>query len=294
MNLPMPQQPAAAASAPTLVVQRLHYEALATPFVADDESPAQAAQRFAGAIGAQAAGLLAEAQLAAADCDDYLLAATLNSTEISDPEAGREAFSAAIGAACGRAPDALVNAYECVSWAPLLRAVQRKATLLARPRRLLMQVVDADVHGMRAAWETRTYGAARFGITSVLVEVAPGAGIEITSAPVERSMMKFAASLRAWALRLPQAQLAVPFFPEPARSALHRAIPGLPALPDRHDRFGHCFGSDPWIALALAVEEGRLSGGSQAVIGSLALNGYIGCAGLALAPAVAVRVRGVA
>ena len=276
---------------PPLQVQALRYVALPTPYRHEGEDARAASLRFGQAVGTAAAPLLA-----AHACDDYVLAATLNSPVISDPAAHQKAFRDEVAASAGRAPAALLNAYECIGWALALRYVALKAAATGQARRVLMQVVDADVHGLRATWETRTYGHARFGITSVVLEVAPEAVVEVGVAPVERSMMKFSALLRQWAQREPQAALAVPFFPEPARSALHRAIPGLPALPDRHDAYGHCFGSDPWIALGRHSQAANPGAARQErfVVASLALNGYHGLAAVELKADADIAVEVVA
>jgi hypothetical protein len=271
----------------SLRVLRLAYRALPTPFRRLDEPLDAAAGEFATQIGRDAKPLLA-----AHACDDYAIAATLNSAAMSDPDHGREDFTAGVAAAAGRAPDYLVNVYECVSWAMALRYAAHKARATGRARTLLLQVVDADLHGIQAAWRTRTYGFARFGITSLVLEVdADGVQITTGMAPVDRSMMKFGTMLRASLRDDPGRVLAVPFFPEPTRSAFRKTIPGLEATEDLHDRYGHCFGSDPWIAL------GRKRGGSAArsfLLGSLALSGYFGLARVGVADAVDCAVEEVA
>jgi hypothetical protein len=272
----------------TLRVLRLAYRTLPTPFRRLDDGLDAAAGEFATQIGRDAQPLLA-----AHACDDYAIAATLNSAAMSDPDHGREAFVARVAAAAGREPDYLVNVYECVSWALALRYAACKARATGRARTLLLQVVDADLHGLQAAWRTRTYGFARFGITSLLLRVEPD-GVQVTTgiAPVDRSMMKFGTALRATLRDEPARVLAVPFFPEPTRSAFRKTIPGLRATEDLHDRYGHCFGSDPWIALGRHLDRGEAS--RSFLLGSLALSGYIGLARVGVDPDAACAVEEVA
>lgn len=259
-------------------VTRIEYRALPTPFRALDSTLAAAANAFAAEIGSDARRFLDERH-----CDDYLLAATLNSVAVSDADGGRDAFVAALAGVAGRVPDLLVNVYECVGWAFLLRHALHKARAAGRQRRVLVQIVDADLHGVRAAWQTRTYGNARFGITSMTLEVDPSGGsqIDIGVTAVERSMMKFGSALRAAHRESPDAILAVPFFPEPTRGAFRKTIPDLPSLPDYHDEYGHCFGSDPWISMGRHRQDGGAS--TRYLVGSLGLSGYTGIVRVALA-----------
>ncbi|UXI66184.1 hypothetical protein [Tahibacter amnicola] len=253
-----------------LRVARLDYRILPTPLRSATDSADDTVQRFATAIGKAAKPLLDMAPV-----DDYVLGSTLNSPLLSDPESLRESFRAVIAEHSGRLPQLSVNVYECINWALLLRNALIKARHEDRPRRLLMQIADADMHGIRATWQTRTYGNARFGIATVLVDVDPRGDdgpIEIGCAPVDRSMMKFGGVLRQAYQRAGDATLAVPFFPEPTRGAFRKMIPNLRAVPDRHDSYGHCFGCDPWIALG--HDHAERGGEIHYVLGSLALNGY--------------------
>lgn len=51
--------------------------------------------------------------------------------------------------------DAAVNVYECTNWAFLMREGLDRSRMTGSRRRLLLQIVDCDVHGIEAAWRTR-------------------------------------------------------------------------------------------------------------------------------------------
>ncbi|NIF92965.1 hypothetical protein F3J10_32380 [Burkholderia sp. Cy-637] len=75
---------------------------------------------------------------------------------------------------------------------------------------------------------------------------------------------------------------AIPFFPAQSRRAMLATLGKTPLMPDGHARFGHAFGSDPWISLLLAAEQEGPP--ARAVVCSLALNGYYAIGDIAFAP----------
>lgn len=255
---------------PALTLRRLRYAALPTPFTEASQDPALTMRALAKRVGAAAAAFAAGS---AESPDDYFIGSTLGSHHLSDPESTGQEYRARIGQHAGRDVDAAVNVYECTNWAFLLRESLSRSRVLRRSRRLLLQIVDCDVHGIEAAWRTRTYGNARFGILSLDVQVdAAGADsqIAIDAAPLSVSMLKFGSRMRARADALADAVISAPFFTEATSQAFRRTLRGVEVLEELHPVFGHCFGADPWIGLGLADRRH----GDRYVVGSLALNGY--------------------
>ncbi|MFW2463440.1 hypothetical protein ACN4GH_28225, partial [Burkholderia pseudomallei] len=72
--------------------------------------------------------------------------------------------------------------------------------------------------------------------------------------------------------------VAPPFFKEASRRALLKCLGDAPVHPDGHARFGHAFGSDPWISLLLHRCAPGAPAAARAIVGSLALNGYFAIA----------------
>lgn len=62
------------------------------------------------------------------------------------------------------------------------------------------------------------------------------------------------------------------------RRALLKCLGDAPVHPDGHARFGHAFGSDPWISLLLHRCAPGAPAAARAIVGSLALNGYFAIA----------------
>ncbi|POZ62817.1 hypothetical protein C2I19_06535 [Chromobacterium alticapitis] len=91
-------------------------------------------------------------------------------------------------------------------------------------------------------------------------------------------------ALRQFAKPRPGVAVALPFFPEATRGALFKSFDGAAAHADHYPRFGHAFGSDPWLSLLAEIEAGADYAGGRCVLASLALNGYFAIADLALAP----------
>lgn len=264
MHAPLPQE------ASSIVLERLRYELLPTPFRGGRDDLCEVRSDLAQRVGASAAAFLAESEV-----DQYAIGTTLNSPYRSDPALGRDLYQAELAVHAGRAPDLAVNMYECTNWAFLLRYAQRKVRHAGRSHRICLQIVDADIHGLKAAWSTKAYGNARFGILNLMLWMTPDVpedAVEVGAGPVDRSMMKFSAGLRRLGGLWPHARIAGPFFPEPVRDVFRRSVPGPMLLPDRHDDYGHCFGADPWIAVGLD-RPGR-DGADDYCLGSLALSGY--------------------
>jgi len=254
---------------PAFVLKRLRYSSMPTPFASADGNPVHAMRDLAARVGQMAADFEGAG---ATRADDYFIGSTLGSHHLSDPDSTSHEYKARIARRAGRAVDAAVNVYECTNWAFLMREGLDRSRMTASRRRLLLQIVDCDVHGIEAAWRTRTYGNARFGILNLDLEVdAEGEDSQITLdvAPLSVSMLKFGARLRLRALDS-GSPVSPPFFPAATSSAFRRTLRGVEVLDDHHARFGHCFGADPWIGLGLRHR------GSTAryVVGSLALNGY--------------------
>ncbi len=258
------------ASHPAIILQRLSYASLPTPFAVAGDDPVLTMRALAARVGNAAADFASDG---AAPMDDYFIGSTLGSPYLSDRDSTGPEYRALIGHHAKRQVDASVNVYECTNWAFLLREGLARSRALGRPRRLLIQVVDCDVHGIEAAWRTRTYGNARFGILNMDVHVdATGADgdIAIDVAPLSVSMLKFGSRLRARALARAESVVSAPFFTEATSRAFRRILRDVEVLEELHPEFGHCFGADPWIGLGLRKE----ARGRRHVLGSLALNGY--------------------
>lgn len=269
------------------VLQKLSYELLPTPFRHDGVDPWQARSALAQRVGESTGRFLAGEQV-----DQYMASGTLYSPLRSDRAMRRDDYYAELMQAGGCSPQLTVNMYECAGWAFLMRYAARKARAEQRGQRLLLQILDADVHGFQVSWSSNLYGKAGFGILNLLLYIPVGLAddaFDIGGGPVARAMMKFGAGLRRISKRLPHAPVAGPFFPEPARSAFRRAVQSSMLLEDQHEVYGHRFGADPWIAIGR--DRADRDGAREYVLGSLAMSGYYGVAAVRVPEAANIRVE---
>jgi hypothetical protein len=270
-----------AAAAPSFRAHTVAYRHTETPFVAADVSLADATAALAQRVGE-------EAHLYATNSgpiDDYVVTSTVLSQFLADTSPHAEQFREGIGATYGRIPDWITNAYECTGWGFILRYVMQKARL-SGPRRLLLQIVDSDIHNFAYWIGTSRWGKSGFGICTLLIDVAPDSDSMLTigSASQAHALVQMGRSLRNFTETHPGISVAVPFFPEMSRRALFKCFDTGLVHDDRYSRFGHSFGSDPWLSVLAELNAGSLQPGSDCIVSSLALNGYFSIARIALAP----------
>lgn len=266
---------------PAFRVDVVAYRQMETPFVSASVPLAEAAAELG-----RRAGVEADRHAAGVRVDDYVVTSTVLSQYLADdtPEAAR--FRRTIADACDREPDWITNGYECTGWGYILRHVRDKARLTG-PRRLLLQIVDVDIHNF-AFWRgTGRWGRSGFGIATLLLDIHPDGddgALLLGTAPQAHALTMMGRALGRFTVPRPGIPLALPFFPEATRHALFKSFNAAAAHPDHYPRFGHAFGSDPWLSLLAEMEAGEDYVGGRCVLASLALNGYFSIAELAFAP----------
>ncbi|WP_219637300.1 hypothetical protein [Pseudomonas chlororaphis] len=270
-------------------VHTLAYERTETPFVSATATLAEAALALGLRTGKQAQRYASEA----GPIDDYVLSSTVLSQFLADGSSQTQNFQSAIAATCGRRPDWLTNAYECTGWGFILRHVQQKARL-SGPRRLLLQIVDTDIHNFTYWLGTHRWGKSGFGICTLVIDVAasdentPALG---ASSP-EQGLLALGRGLRNMIQSRPGMSVAVPFFPQMSRRALLKCFNSASVHTDHYPRFGHSFGSDPWLSLLAELTAGTAQADSDCLVSSLALNGYFAIAQVTLARALRFSLEG--
>lgn len=246
---------------------------------------------------------------AMASVDEHVITSTVISPLLMDGGALSRAFVARVSAGLGRALDWMTCSYECAGWGFVLRDQCRWADEQGRSRRLLLQVLDIDIHRFGVWLHNPKWGASGFGIATLLLEIAPaatraaachrlaGPPVHDSSLPVEVgaaapafALPQLARTLRDFCRTRPGIPVALPFFPDAQRQALVRAL-DVEVAPDGHPRFGHCFGSDPWISLLLRLAGPVGPATERFVASSLALNGYHATADVRLAPGARCRLE---
>ncbi len=203
-----------------------------------------------------------------------LLNSTMLSLALTMPGPATRRFDDAIARACGLRPAAMLNAYQCASWGFALR----HAAFHRGVRRVAIAIVDVDLHEM--AWQRShpVIGDCGFGVTTLLFET--GRSPRCSGPHANSAFNELLMAARAHQ----QAQGARPTFLPFVRGQLAATATRLLArdslAPNRYDRYGHCFGADPWIGV---IERYRDDPQDAALLaGAIAYNGYFTLSDVAL------------
>ena len=224
--------------------------------------------------------------------DDYVISSTILSALLMDGSASSRAFLAAIAQRVARPVDWMTHGYECAGWGFVFRNALAKAAANG-PRRLLLQLVDVDLHQYTYWLANPQWGSSGFGICTLVVDVEPGTAwpLQVGAAAQAHAMVQMGRALRQFSAARPHMPVAVPFFREVSRRVLLKCLDGAAVLPDGYAEFGHSFGSDPWLALLMHRRDPAAAHGAHAIVNSLALNGYFAMAAIALAPDARYRLE---
>ena len=276
----------------TVPAFRLHtvaYQRTETPFVSPQVSLVDAALALGQRVGDEACRYARDA----GPIDDYVVSSTVLSQFLADGSPHASYFQDAIATHYGRRPDWITNAYECTGWGFILRYMQRKAQLSGR-RRLLLQIVDADIHNFTYWLGNNRWGKSGFGICTLVIDVIPEPKdmLVIGTSSQANALLQLGRNLRSFTESRPGLGIAVPFFPEMSRRALFKCFDTSSVHADHYQRFGHCFGSDPWLSLLGELGAGSAHTGSDCIVSSLAMNGYFSIAQITLAPDLHYALEG--
>ncbi|MCO7225538.1 hypothetical protein [Pleionea sp. CnH1-48] len=173
-------------------------------------------------------------------------------------------------------PCTYVNAYECASWGYSLRY------FLTRPssRYLLVSILDANLMDFEFWRHNENWGHSGFGLCTLLLEADDSAMESLTTgcATTYNSTAEFATIIRRHMMSVEDVTLALPFFPDHIRQIFTRMLNGSPQLPDLHEQYGHCFGSDPWLTILQHGLDNTIQEQQDFLACSIALNGYFSMA----------------
>ena len=189
-------------------------------------------------------------------------------------------------------PQTFVNAYECASWGYSLRHYLKVESLKAegleqnQPRYMIVTILDANVYDFDFWVYNENWEHSGFGITTVILEVTAPLTDELTigSAVTHNSVAEFATVVRRTMMKKPGATVALPFFQVSVQQMFEKLLRGQPSLPDLHARYGHCFGSDPWLSLLNHGLSNKIEQPERFMACSVALNGYYAIAEVMMTP----------
>lgn len=176
-------------------------------------------------------------------------------------------------------PDTYINAYECASWGYSLRHYLNYAKP-EQSRFLLVSILDANFYDLTFWRYNENWHESGFGITTILLEVTKEVTNELITqcALTHNSMAEFATVVRRTVTGKEDVCLALPFFPEHIQEMFNKLLAKQWRLPDLHHRWGHCFGSDPWLSILCHSLENPPLEDQKYMAASLALNGYFAMA----------------
>ncbi|MCO1334748.1 hypothetical protein MO867_10395 [Microbulbifer sp. OS29] len=166
-----------------------------------------------------------------------------------------------------------INTYECASWGYSLRHYLKQ-----RPDStyIMVSILDANLMDLSFWRSNENWGTSGFGLCTLLIEVRNLSLVTLTAscAITYNTTAEFATVIRKMVTGRDDLTLSLPFFPENIRQIFTRLLNGIEKLPDLHDRWGHCFGSDPWLNIICQGVEGRFTQEENLLACSIALNGY--------------------
>ncbi len=180
-------------------------------------------------------------------------------------------------------PDTFINAYECASWGYSLRHYIKQGT---NSGFMLVSIIDANVYDLEFWRYNEHWHSSGFGITTVLLEITAPLTNELVTqcALTHNSMAEFATVVRRVATHRENCELAMPFFPDNIQEMFNKLLVNKPRLKDRHQDWGHCFGSDPWLSILCHGLENKIKQPTNYLACSLALNGYFAMAEVKVTP----------
>lgn len=174
-------------------------------------------------------------------------------------------------------PCTFVNAYECASWGYSARYYKRAEP---QAKYLLFSILDANLLNLSFWKENENWGASGFGLTTVLIKTEQSDeeindnSLIASCATTYNSTPEFATIIRRRVLNDSEVKLSLPFFPEEIRVVFDKMLHASPRIPDLHDKWGHCFGSDPWLAIIEYGLNHSITKPERMLACSIALNGY--------------------
>lgn len=216
-----------------------------------------------------------------------LLCSTTLSKLVSGCETRSRSMLDVVESRVGLRPAGLLEAYQCAGWGFALRFAAGQT----RYRRLLLSIVDHDLHDFVTAGYEAEIGRIGFGVTTVSLDLEGADEWPSCDGPApNHGFMDLLHAVRAHQKRTGPVPVFLPFLPE-GLAGMARGIVGETLRPNRHDHYGHVFGSDPWIGLAEWLQSERLDAERLVTLGAFAYDGYFTLGSLRVDAQTQVELR---
>jgi hypothetical protein len=213
---------------------------------------------------------------------DLMLCSTVISGAITGMTSISDRLFDVIESECRQRPLAHLHTYMCAGWGYALSYFLRHTN----SRLVMLSMVDVDIHDLAYHRNHTQIGKLGFAITTLLLELPVDRIDKVrTGGPFGGSAFKeFVLALRQHNdLHKPTLSF-IPFF-GPGLSSIAERIIGVANLgANRHDDYGHCFGSDPWIGIIEWLQRTALDECINVSAGMVALSGYFALCNIGLSP----------
>jgi hypothetical protein len=182
---------------------------------------------------------------------------------------------------------ALLQAYECTGWGYALRFAHTRT----RAPRLLLSIVDADVHDAIATGFEDAIGRIGYGVTTVGIALDPAAAPPRCGGPFQnKAFNDLLHAIRALHRTEGRALTFMPFLVDGLMAVAARLIGADMLAPNHYARYGHAFGADPWVGLAEWQLATRPTAPETVTLGAFAYDGYFTACNFRVAPQALMRV----
>lgn len=203
---------------------------------------------------------------------EHLICSTYLSQAFTSIAERTEGFRETVQAATGRDITAIIHTYECAGWGYALRFLADHSG----ETHVMLSIVDLDLCEFVWTEHHPLIGHSGFGVTTLLLTLpADWSARGLCDGPYPDSGFRnFVRALRDYTPPPGAPPIFAPFFRQDLRAICERMIGAEALAPDRQERYGHCFGSDPWIGLIEWVQADPAHRDETVTLGSLAYNGY--------------------
>jgi hypothetical protein len=191
--------------------------------------------------------------------------------------------------AAGIEPEMIVNAYECAGWGYTLRHLEK----YAQGREVLILIMDLNLPFYRSSVRNSIWENSGFGLTILNISIQADETDDLLTGHTRTAngYFEYVRATKAFADRYADAKVSMPFFPATQRRVISQYF-GARRLPDLHDEYGHCFGSDPWIGLVRHFQATpETADRAEILVSSFALAGYYCAARISTSPQLRLSSR---
>lgn len=167
--------------------------------------------------------------------------------------------------------DSFVSAYECASWGYCLSYAKR---FLRPGQYVAISVLDLNLFDFSYWHANPNWGSSGFGLSTLVFRLSADDRVECHIGKSINGFGEFCLDMRRCAQEDEGLTLIPPFFPHNIAAMYTKLIAEDRRLPNLTDLHGHCFGSDPWIALIGRHGANEIALQDRYLATSVALNGY--------------------